>query len=269
MSQYVTGNIIGVLWTVLDGSNAAVTGITTPADVTFTLHRESSGIYVAASETVSWAEIGATGSYSVTFTPANTGRYVLQLTEILPDCPMARVMRWDFDVLSAGSVFTPAFANAFCAESDMERWLQQSITSSTRPSSTEAAGFAEGRAAMLMGLCASLGYEVTPSTVTNGSRLQDLLRESNAIGAAADYTIAQSFGTQPSRTERGPWLNEKWSEFYGTIVDGVRIGGAIEAEIRGNMVSFATDHILSGDTAPAAATYPTDVGMQVTMSDVF
>ena len=265
----LTGNVIVQEWTVLDNANAPLTGVTTPAGITFTLHRQSGATIVSASETISWTEILATGHYYIAFTPQNAGLYVLQLLEIHASSQQ-RAYRFDFLVYTAGSAFVPSYTEAFCSESDVERWLQQPITSSTRPSSTEAAAFAEGRAAMLMGLTAALGYGVTPTTVASGSRLEDLLREANAIGAALDFTVAQTFGTGPSKTDRATWLDDMWASYYGAIVEGARVGGMIELEIRGNLASLATDHILSGDTlAPATTAAPTSVGITVTMGDLF
>src|SRR3972149_9016362 len=120
-----------------------------------------------------------------------------------------------YDVFSAGSVFLPSYANAFCSEADIERWLQQAISASSKPTDDEAAAFAESRAAILMSLCARLGFAVTPATVESGSRLQDLLREANAIGAAMDFTIAQFFAEAPSKSDRAEELNALWNRYVG------------------------------------------------------
>lgn len=265
MSSYVSGNQIRTLWTVLDQNSSPLTGVTTPAGITFTLHRDSGSAYVAASETVSWAEIGVTGHYYISFTPANTGRYTLQLKE-LHVSSLGRTWVFHYDVLAAGAVFVPAYSNAFCSESDVERWLQQDITSSTKPSDTQVAGFAETRASILMSLCARLGYSVTPSTVTSGSRIEDLLRDANAIGAGWDATVSQTFGTAPSKTERAGWLEGLWVGYVG---DGDKKAGILEMEIRGNLASLSTDHILSGDTTAATETTPTDAGIQVGMDSLY
>jgi len=268
----VAGDTVVQEWTVLDGASAPLTGITTPAGITFTLHRQSGSTMVAASETVNWTEIGVTGHYFITFTPVNTGLYVLQLLEIDPNS-LQRAYRFpNFLVYTAGSAFVPSYTEAFCSESDIERWLQQGIDSSTSPSSTEAAAFAESRAAVLMSLCAGLGYSVTPSMVTSGSRLQDMLRDANAIGAALDYTAAQILSVQPSKSDRFEYFTKLWTDYVGGPQSGfvTEIVGRIEKEIKANLVSLATDHILSGDTiAPLSGAAPTDIGIQVTMGDTY
>ena len=195
----VAANTIYKLWTIRDVSSDPLTGQTTPTDVTFSLHRTTATGGIASTETVGLTEIGVTGHYVIDFTPANVGVYTLQLKEINASS-LQRTVQFDFEVHTAGSVFTPSYANAYCAETDLERWIQQPISSTTEPDATEAAGFSESRAAVLSAFCTMKGFAVTPATVTSGSRLQDLLREANAIGASMDYTIAQSFRSGPSRT---------------------------------------------------------------------
>src|SRR3990172_6330054 len=201
------------IWTVLDLSSNPLTGVTTPAGITFALHRQSGSVAVAATEPITWTEIGVTGTYSIVFTPVNAGQYKMELKE-LHVSSQQRVYPFFYEVVTAGSAFSPTFANAFCAETDIERWIQQPITASTQPSSNEAAGFAETRAAAHMSLCHRLGFTVTPSTVVAGSRIEDLLREANAVGAALDYTIAQCFRAGASKTERIESLMELWTGFF-------------------------------------------------------
>jgi hypothetical protein len=269
----VSGNEIVEVYIVLDQSSVPLTGLTggsgaggfTNADFIVTLHRQSGTTYAAATEVLTLAETATAGYYAFRFTPTQTGTYFVHTQEL---DPLTNGYTHDFryEVYSGGSVFLPSYANAFCAETDIERWLSQGISSTTNPSDTVAAAFAESRAAMLMTICSRLGFEITPATVTNGSRIQDLLREANAIGAAWDYTVAQAFGTGPSRTDRATWLESLWNRYVG---DGDEIVGILELEIRGNLAAFATDHILSGDTLPATPTYPTDIGIQVSMRDQF
>ena len=272
MPSVVAGNTVEEFWTVLDGNSNPLTGMTSPADVTLALLRFSGGAVVAASETVTWTESATVaGRYGIRFTPQNTGVHYLSLKE-LNASSLQRTTEFRYDIVSAGSVLSPSYANAFCSESDIERWLAQGISASTTPSDTVATAFAQARAGILMSLCNRLGYAVTPSTVTASSRLETLLREANAIGAAFDYTVAQSFGTSPSRTGRAEWLEGLWNQYAGSMnPDGKAVPGIIEMEIRGGLASLSTDHILSGDTnAPADADIvPTSIGIQVSMSDVY
>lgn len=264
----VANNVIVELWTILDFNSDPLTGMTTPADITFTLHRESGGTMIAAGESITFAEVGSTGHYYIAFTPLNTGVYVLQLKE-LNASSLQRTWRFDdYLVVAAGASFSASYANAYCAETDIERWLQQAISGTTNPSDTEAAGFAESRASILTSLVNGWGYAVTPSTVTAGSVLEDLLREANAIGAALDYTIAQVFGRSPSRTDRVEALQALWEQYVGTE----KTVGYLQQEVRKNLASLASDHILSGDTqadptAPTVAPYAEPIGIK--MGDIF
>lgn len=263
--QVVTGNVVVDGYTVLDVNDAALTGVTSPAGITLTLQRQSGSTMIAASETVSWAEIGVTGRYYFSFTPQNSGLYILW-TEELHASSALRKKEFRYEVVAAGATLSATYANAFCAESDIERWIQAGIDSTTRPNDTEAAAFAEMRAAVLMSLLASLGYTVTPSTVTSGGRLEDLLREANAIGAALDYTVAQQFGRGPSLSERAERLQDLWDQYFGSDV----YEGHLRIEVSGNLVSLSTDHILSGDTAEAPTTAtPTNLPIGIGMGDYF
>jgi hypothetical protein len=266
--SHVVNTVLVELWTILDLSRNPLTGMNDPGDIAFTLHRSSGSAMVAAAEAVAMTEIGVTGHYSVSYTPTNVAIYVLQLEEINTGTFLRTYRFPDVNVVSAGSIFAPSFANAFCAETDMERWLQQPITGTTAPTSDEAAGFAEARAAVLMTLCAKWGFTVTPSTVVSGSRLEDLLREANAVGASMDYTIAQSFSKTPSKTDRIETLLGVWYQHVG---DPTRptVAGYLECEIKGNLSSLSTDHIISGDTQAAAAETVTSEAIQIRMGDLF
>jgi hypothetical protein len=266
MSYRLTNNIIVDSWTVLDANDVPLTGMLSPADVTLTLQRQSGSTMVAASESVAWTEVGVTGRYYFSFTPTNSGLYVLYLTEI-DALSAGRQTSFRYDVVAAGAVFSPTYSNAFCAESDIERWIQTSIDATSRPNDTEAAAFAEERAAILMSLCYKQGLVITPSTVTAGSRLEDLLRRANSIGAALDYTVAQQFSYQPSKSDRAVELQVLWDQMVSTDKDDP---GTLVVEVKNN-VSLATDYILSGDTManPAASAPATNAAIGFTMSDLF
>ncbi len=267
--HYVVGDTVVQMWTILDIDSDPLTGMTSPTDITFTLHRESSGVMVAASETITFAEVGVTGHYTVSYAPANAGIYILQLKE-LNASTFQRTYRFeDVQVLGAGAAFTPSYANAFCGEADIERWVQTEIDANSKPDDTEATGFAETRAAQLMSLMAKLGHALEPADVVAGSRLEDLLRRANAVGAALDYTVAQQYAYKPSLSNRVEWLQGLWVEAVG---DGKEKGlkGYIENEIRGNLVSLSTDNVISGDTADRPAeTAPTNAPIGIGTGDLF
>lgn len=264
--SFILGDTVRNLWTALDANNDPVSGLVETTDIVFTLHRDTGSAMVAASEDVTLTEIGVTGHYYCAFTPVNTGLYVLQLEELNVNT-LQRTFRFaDIEVLTAGSAFSPTYANAFCAETDIERWIQAPITSSTRPSSTEAAAFAEARASILASLTARWGYAVTPATVIAGSRLEDLLREANAIGAALDYTVAQQFASKPNLSDRPERLQALWEQYIGNA----EIMGYLQLEIRGNLASLSTNHILSGDTvAYNEGAAPTNSPIGIGMGSLF
>jgi hypothetical protein len=269
---WVSGNLVFYNWQYLTAAGVPKTGMVETTDIEFTLKRNPGTGLVAAAEDVTFTETGATGYYTISFTPASTGLYSLWIKEINADS-MLRQVQVDFSVVSAGSAFSPNFSNAFCAETDMERWLQQAITATTSPSSTEAAGFAETRAAELMAICYRLGKSVTPTTVTAGSRLEDLLRRANGLGAALDYTVAQSFKGGTKETERIPRFLGLWRGMVGDETKerkNAQSFGTIGLEV-GNLVSLSTDHIISGDTQAAStpSTAPYNESIQIGMGDDF
>lgn len=268
---WVLGNLLHTTHQYLDAAGAPKTGMAKDVDIGFTMYRDPGTGAVAATETITYTETGASGYYTISFTPDNTGLYTLWAKETNADSGL-RNQRFDWAVLSAGSIFLPAFSNAFCSESDIERWLQQPITASTGPTSTQAAAFAETRAAVLASLCAGLGSSVTPSTVVAGSRLEDLLREANAIGAALDYTVAASFKEGTRRTERIPELLGLWHQYAGNPqASGKPTVGYIEMELKQNGPQLSTDYITSGDTLAAADAnvVPLNESIQIRMGDKF
>ena len=249
--SYFLGDTVLEPFTIRDLSNQPLTGLTSPADVTITLHRQSGTAMIDATETVTFLESASAGTYDLTFVPNQLGLYMLQLLETSVLTGQGSY-RWVYSILAAGSVFSPSFVNAFCAETDIERWLQTTIDSTTAPTDTQAAGFAEVRASVLCSLMARWGYSVTPATVTTGSRLEDMLREANAIGAAIDYTIAQQFSYQPSLSDRVAALQLLWEQYVGTAKED----GFLYLEVRGNLASLSTDHVISGDTAAYVESTP-------------
>jgi hypothetical protein len=270
MPSAVAGNLVLDSWTVRDPVAAPLTGMAVPTHVTLALKRQSGSAMVAATESIAWTEIGSSGTYYFSFTPENTGLYLLILDEVGAATMQRKGVEFRWEVAAAGAVFAPSYANAFCSESDLERWLQQAISATSQPSDVQAGGFAESRAAVLMSLCAGLGYAVTPATVAAGSRLENLLREANAVGAAMDFTMAQSFMRAASKTERATILLDVWESYVGRWVAGKLLPGIIGMEITANAVSLATSHVLSGDTtARASENAPQDIGVMIRMDEDF
>jgi hypothetical protein len=275
--MYIAGSQIVDEWVVLDFNSDPLGGLTggsgaggfTNADFKLSLRRQSGATFVASSEVVALAETSVSGHYAITVTPQNNGLYILHLKELDP-LAMGRVYDFRWVVVPAGAVFVPSFTNAFCSEQDVERWLQFAIDTTTNPTDLETAAFAETRAAILMSLCVRNGLDVTPATVASYPRLQDMLRDANAIGAALDYTIAQQMRVQPSKSDRIDLYMKLWTDYVGGSQPGfvTESVGLIEKEVMQN-ASLATDHILSGDTQAAPAVQAVDTGIQIGMGTLF
>jgi hypothetical protein len=226
MADKLVNTIVIQPWTILNTAlpSAPLTGMTAPADVTFYLHREvpGTGTLVAAIETVTLTEIGNTGHYYITWTPENTGIYSLQLQET----NAGSLQRWmdfpEFTILPAGAVFTPVFTNAFCSEADVERWSQLDFTATSKPTTNEVAAFAEARASEIMSILIPHGYTGTPTTIVAGSIEEDLLREANAIGAAADSVIAKFMNEAPNKSEMGEALLTEYNTRMERVVEYVK-----------------------------------------------
>jgi hypothetical protein len=264
----VANNLVAKLWRYDDLDGLPVTGQASPGDVTLSLFRETASGMVAASETVSWDEIGSDpGYYTVSFTPENTGQYVIELEELNYN---GYRNKWEIEVTASGAVFAPSYSNAYCSEADIEGWLGQPISSSTTPSDNEAAKRAEEVASILSALCTGWGFAVTPDSVTAGSRLQDMLRRANAIRAAVDYVVAQQFGTSRSLSEKAERLERYWTELVGDLSVKDAAPGLIEREIRMNLASLATDQIISGAvTAQPSGAVPTNEPIGIGMGESF
>lgn len=265
----VAGNTIRTAWLYLDINGAGLTGMVNVTDVTLTLRVDTGSGGGAAAEAVTWTEKGS-GFYDIAFTPTGQGVYTLFLKELNVG-GMQRQWSWTFEVSPSGATFTPAYANAFCSESDIETWIGLDLTATSKPTATQAAKFAQQRAATIMALCAKWGYPVTPLTVVQGSNLQDMLRAANEIGAALDCVLVQELSLAPNVTDRPGLFQAMWVSYIGgrTGEFATEVVGLLQQLIQGTLASLGTDHILSGDTIAAEPTYPTDIGIQVSMGDVY
>jgi hypothetical protein len=262
---YVAQNLIVESWTVLDLATppGAVSGLTSPADVTLNLQRSSGTTYIAASEVVGWAETAQLGTYAITITPQNAAHYVLTLQEVSA-LTLQRNYRFTYEVLPAGAVFTPSYSNAFCAQSDIERYAGIKFTSTSSVTTLMAAGFAEERAGQIMAWCAKWGISITPTTVISGSRLEDLLRKANAIGAALDAVISWYTQVEPAENEKARLLLAQWISMMG---DGGDIEGTLEIEIDSNFgISSVRTHISSGEVTLREEPPSVDSGLSTGMT---
>lgn len=264
---YAAQNQIIQKWRALDLNNppGVVSGLTYPADVALDIERTSGNTFIAASESIGWVETSRPGDYSIYFTPQNTGTYFLTVQE-LSALTMQRNWIYTFEVLPAGAIFVPSPAGCFCAVSDAARYAGLTLTNTSTPVTTDMAlAFCEERAAGIMAMCSFWGLSVTPTTVTTGSILEDLLRSANAIGAAIDIVVAWYADVEPSESGKVRSLMQSWVNLMG---DGAKVLGAIQTQVVGTVGSFATDHVLSGDTLARSSDVRQDIGLLVRMDDL-
>jgi len=264
MADKLVNTLVIQQWTILNTAtpSAPLSGQTAPADVTTYLLRESVGTMIAALEAVAMVETGVTGHYFFTWTPENTGVYKLQIQEL----NAASLQRWmifpDFTILPAGAIFTPVFTNAFCSEADVERWTQLGFTATSTPTTNDVAAFAESRASELISMMASAGVSITPDTVVADSIEEDMLRDTNAIGAAADAIMAKFMMEAPNRSEKAVLLLEE----YDKRVE--RLMKYVNSTLGAHSVRT---HITSGEVTLPTVSNITDGGLReaIKMDDEF
>ncbi len=197
------------VWDLATGFTPALTGLQPTMTATLTRFPTSSS-QSAATETVTIAEIGSTGFYSITYTPENAQVYKVHIAE----STFGLTKTFEDNVLD-----TPAATvadNAYCTEADVVAWVQLGdYTTSTIPTEAQVLWFMESRAAELYGKLAevmgsaavgpagSTNYSTEIVTTTDvGFALGRFLRMANAIGAAADALQAAGAGESPARSER-------------------------------------------------------------------
>lgn len=210
-------NTIRQVWFYMDTAEAPLTGMVSPTDVALTLKVDAGVGTVTAPEVVGWVERGA-GFYDVEFTPGSPGLYTLFLKELNAGS-FQRRYSFVYEVQSAGAAYAPAFASAFCAETDVERWTQLTFDGTSKPTSTEVAGFAQARASEMRSILAAGGWAISPAAVVSGSIEQDSLREANAIGAAADTLLAKFMDTEPAKTEKAASLLGEYDTRMKRLLD--------------------------------------------------
>jgi hypothetical protein len=251
----VAGNIVREIWLYLDAAGAPKGSMASPGDVTLGLFRSTSGgAFVAASETVTWAAVGGqTGYYDISYTPESGALYRLYLNETNAD---SLFRRWSFthEVLAAGAAFTPSLANAFCSEADVERWTQLAFDTTSKPTSAEVAAFCQSRASEIRALVAAEGWIIAPSTVVPGPIEEDMLRECNAVGAAADSYLAKFVDVDPSQTAHAVALQQEYERRLERLI-------AYAEKIAGG--DFIRSPMTSGEVTLKDETTITDAGLAV------
>jgi hypothetical protein len=250
----VIGDTIRELWLYLDSSDVPLGGMTSPADVELKLFVDTGSGFALSVDSVSWAAVaGQTGEYQISYTPSAAGIYKLQLRELNA---ASDGRRWSFpqEVAAAGATFLPAFANAFCAETDVERWTGLDFDGTSKPTTTQVAAFAQARASEIRSVVASEGWNPVPGSLTPLSIEEDILRECNAIGAAADAFMAKFMDVDPSQTDKAVALLQEYQRRLQRLV-------AYAQDIASSSAGFITTPITTGEVTPADETQITDGGL--------
>jgi hypothetical protein len=71
----------------------------------------------------------------------------------------------------------------------------------------------------MMSMLLAIGWDVTPSTVVADSIEEDMLREANAIGAAADAILGKFAMAAPSNTDKATALIEEYDRRMQRLLD--------------------------------------------------
>jgi len=220
----VVGGTIRQPWVILDADGVEVAGMVSPTNVELRLRRDNGTQTVDATETVTLTDHTG-GDYDITFTPVNAELYTLFLRELNPAEPVAPITAgrrywWTYEVLAVGAVYLPAFSNAFCGQSDVERWTQLAFNSTSKPTTTQVAAFAQARAGEIRAAVATEGWTIAPGNVGYdvGSYAEDLLREANAIAAAADAYLAKFVDVDPAQTQKAIALLEEYQRRLERLV---------------------------------------------------
>jgi hypothetical protein len=253
----VANNVVSQVWKYRDTAGAILTGMTFPADIELVLKKATAGGSVTASEVVSWTESADPGYYDIKYTPLGGTVYTLFLKELNP---ASDGRQWWFvsEVMAAGAVYAPAFANAYCAETDVERFTQLAFTATSKPTSQEVAAWAQARSSeMSLQFLAQSGWTVTPATVVSGSLEQDVLRDMAAIGAGADAMLAKFMDSDPVATQKAEVMLAEYKTRLDRMTD--------YATKNLGSLSVRT-HISSGEVTPKDETTITDGGLALGIS---
>lgn len=207
---------------------------------------------VSASETVTVAEIGSTGSYAVTYTPTLGQLYVGLITETL----LGATYSFTDEVLTGPESVT--VDDAYCSMADVIAFAQAgTYSSSTVPTESEVLGFMAKRAsrvysalAKVMGASAPgpANYATTIDTTTDkGKALSQACRFANAVGAAMDALEAAGANQAPAKSERVAELGVLW---MGCIAD---LEYAAQA-YQGTAGGLARTHVSTGEITQPSVT---------------
>ena len=265
-----TGDTVRVPWlvTALDGSHPATLVI---GDFTVALIRNGS----AASETVSLSNIG-TGKYEFVYTGANAGVYNLTVTEGSFTNSAGTSFTNSQVFLSAGSTASASASDAFCSQADVERYVGRTFSSSSTPSASAVLSFMAEVANQLTAICDRAGRRVTPAngdtpigTATGTMvELAGMLREANALGAAAMAEMSGYLGAPPNETGRADAYYTAFIRLAGGIIPGSAqvVEGLIAGYIAATFASgtISATHVSTGQATSYAPTTAVTSTLNVT-----
>ncbi len=214
MADYLTGDTFAFEFQVVNLNDDAVTGLTA-SDFTITVRRRSTGDWASTSPTTTVTDRGS-GGYTVTFTiptDASGFTYWIQVLEKDTFALSAEQLHEDYRTIGAEPGTTTA-NNAYCGTDDVHSYSQTSITSTTKPSTTEVTAFMVARSAQVYGWMAEKCGTSTPgpasgdyttaldTTTDIGLACDKVLRQAAALYSAADQLEAAGAGDEPRRGER-------------------------------------------------------------------
>ncbi len=206
------------VWSLRDADDAALTGLSGNMSATLTRYPTKT-TSESATETVSIAEIGSTGDYTLSYTPTKAYLY----TCIVLESSLALEFVFEDNVLGAAT--SAVATDAYCSEADVVGVVQitPDYTSGTTPTETEVLQFMKQRAAQVYAWMAEKAGTSAPGPVSFttsidtstdiGSVLESVCRQANCVGAGADALEASGATSTPGRTER---LNELFADFFAT-----------------------------------------------------
>lgn len=200
------GAVVTHAWEVKNGSGSALTGLAGNMSCVLTRLLDGGGS-TAASETVTIAEIGSTGIYTIRYTPTQADIYIGRVTE----SSLGLEYYFEDDVEVATSTVPAAYA--YCSEADVVAFAQMGdYTASTRPTEAQVTGFMSKRAAEVYSILVRWlgsdapgpsGYDATINTSGDvGLALSYHCAMANALGAAMDALAAAGAGEESSASDR-------------------------------------------------------------------
>lgn len=247
----IVGEVVRRQHTVINLLGAHPTGLLI-SDFTIALYLDG----VAATETVTLSDLGS-GNYEFLFTPLSPGIYTFFGTEGAFANSQGLSFNDAWITVLTEAVFTPSPANAFCAVTDVERYMTQNFSSTSSPTDMDVLGWMEELARRLTAKCEVAGHRVTPaggnaplSGLPPDTELEAMLRAANALGVAVMACNGGYLGVPPADSDRGSTFYAEYLKLMGGLVPGsaTEILGEIVEYIQATFApgAYAATHISTG-----------------------